>query len=109
MQEISEIPNSMLTGHPVHRLPNNVSFCFKGVQSDSLLLALDEKGLMGSASSACTVLQTKVKESHVLKAMGIPKDYIKGALRLTLGKWTTEKEVHEAAKIVRETLEELRN
>jgi cysteine desulfurase len=76
------------------------------VESESLLLALDLRGLAASSGSACTA--GSLEPSHVLQAMGVPAELAAGALRLTVGRWTTEAEVETAAAWVRETVEELR-
>src|SRR2546428_749091 len=78
------IPGSHLTGHPTNRLPNNASFCFEGVEGESILLNLDLLSIAASTGSACT--SGSVDPSHVLIAMGIPLEQAHGSLRLTLGK-----------------------
>ncbi|MFN3286556.1 MAG: aminotransferase class V-fold PLP-dependent enzyme, partial [bacterium] len=79
---------------------------FEGVESESLLLALDLRGLAASSGSACTA--GSLEPSHVLRAMGLPPERAAGALRLTLGRWTTEAEVDAAVEWVREAVAELR-
>jgi cysteine desulfurase len=78
------IEGSWLMGARAERLPNNVHFCFDGVEGESLLLALDQAGIYASAGSACTT--GSVEPSHVLLAMGVPVERARGALRLTLGR-----------------------
>src|SRR6202030_770535 len=78
------IPGSHLTGHPVQRLPNNASFCFEGIEGESILLNLDLLGFAASTGSACT--SGSVDPSHVLLAMQMPVALAHGSLRLTLGK-----------------------
>lgn len=80
-----------LTGHPLMRLPNHASFCFEDVESESLLLSLDMKGIAASSGSACT--SESLEPSHVLLAMGIPPEVAHGSIRLTLGKDNTEEEI----------------
>ena len=79
---LSRIPHSALNGDPVNRLPGNVSFCFEGVEGESLLLLLDAKGICASSGSACT--SGSLDPSHVLLAIGRPHDAAHGSLRLSL-------------------------
>jgi cysteine desulfurase len=88
---VAAIPDARLTGHPTDRLPNNASFVFKGVEGEQVLLALDLNGVGASTGSACTSASSE--PSHVLTAMGIPPATAHGALRLTLGRGTTEEEI----------------
>src|SRR5436309_3743664 len=96
------IPGSHLTGHPTNRLPNNASFCFEGVEGESILLNLDLLGIAASTGSACTSGSTE--PSHVLVAMGLPAEVAHGSLRLTVGKENTGEDVDvlltEVPKIV---------
>jgi cysteine desulfurase len=85
------IPGSRLTGHPGERLPNNASFCFEGVEGESILLNLDLLGVAASTGSACA--SGSVDPSHVLIALGLPPEWVRGSLRLTLGKTNTEADV----------------
>jgi cysteine desulfurase len=91
IEGVLTIPRSCLTGHPSERLPNNASFCFEGVEGESLLLSLDLLGIAASSGSACT--SGSVDPSHVLIAMGLPPEWSHGSLRLTLGKSNTEADV----------------
>ena len=79
---LSKIPHSALNGDPVNRLPGNVSFCFEGVEGESMLLLLDAKGICASSGSACT--SGSLDPSHVLLAIGRPHDVAHGSLRLSL-------------------------
>lgn len=81
------IPEATLTGHPTERLPNNVSFCFRGTQGEALVVSLDLAGFSVSSGSACTSGDTA--PSHVLLALGLERDLAQGSLRLTLGRETT--------------------
>ena len=85
------VPDAWLMGHRTSRLPNNVHFCFDGVEGESLLLALDQVGIYASAGSACTT--GSVEPSHVLLAMGVPTGRARGAVRMTLGRSTTEQAI----------------
>src|SRR5438552_3752097 len=82
---------SVLTGRPTLRLPNNASFCFEGVEGESILLNLDMLGIAASTGSACTSGSTE--PSHVLVAMGLPPEVAHGSLRLTLGKENTDADI----------------
>jgi cysteine desulfurase len=101
------VPGSQLTGHPTGRLPNNASFCFEGVEGESILLNLDLLGIAASTGSACT--SGSVDPSHVLLAMGLPPEVAHGSLRLTLGKGNTDEDVDTLLKVVPGIIEKLRN
>ena len=79
---LSQIPHSVLNGDPVHRLPGNVNLCFEGIEGESLLLLLDQKGICASSGSACT--SGSLDPSHVLLAIGRPHEVAHGSLRLSL-------------------------
>jgi len=103
---ILTIPGSHLTGHPTDRLPNNASFCFEGVEGESILLSLDLQGIAASTGSACT--SGSAEPSHVLLAMGLPVELAHGSLRLTLGKDTTEEDVDAVLAALPAVIEKLR-
>ena len=88
---LAEIPHSALNGDPVDRLPGNVSFCFEGIEGESLLLLLDAAGICASSGSACT--SGSLDPSHVLLAIGRPHEVAHGSLRLSLCEWNTDEEV----------------
>ena len=88
---LSEIPVSRLNGDWEHRLPGNINFCFEGIEGEALLLRLDLAGVCASSGSACT--SGSLDPSHVLLAIGLPKEVAHGSLRLTLDEWNTEAEV----------------
>ena len=88
---LSKIPHSALNGDPVHRLPGNVSFCFEGIEGESLLLLLDTKGICASSGSACT--SGSLDPSHVLLAIGRTHEVAHGSLRLSLCETNTEAEI----------------
>ncbi len=100
------IPRSRLTGHPIERLPNNASFCFEGVEGESILLNLDLLGIAASTGSACT--SGSVDPSHVLIAMGLPPEWSHGSLRLTLGKENTDTDVDVLLAALPGIIEKLR-
>lgn len=104
---LSQIPYSALNGDLEHRLPGNVSFCFEGIEGESLLLLLDDKGICASSGSACT--SGSLDPSHVLLAIGRPHEVAHGSLRLTLCEENTEEEVDHILKSVPEVVEYLRN
>lgn len=94
-----------LTGHPVERLPHILSLIVRGVDGGSVVLALDLEGIAVSTGSACSSGSDEV--SHVLTAMGYPAEEARGALRLSLGRTTTDAEVDEAARVVPAVLRRL--
>ena len=104
---LSKIPHSALNGDPVHRLPGNVSFCFEGIEGESLLLLLDAKGICASSGSACT--SGSLDPSHVLLAIGRPHEVAHGSLRLSLSEWNTEEEVDYILAETPKIVEYLRN
>lgn len=104
---LTRIPDVRLNGPTGNRLPNNVHFCFPGVEGESLLLSLDMAGVYASAGSACTT--GSVQPSHVLLAMGIPVETARGALRLTLGRSTTVEAIDYTADRLCEIVHELRS
>jgi cysteine desulfurase len=95
-----------LTGHPIDRLPGLLSVLVRGLQGADLVHALDLAGLSCSTGSACTTGSTE--PSHVLTAMGYPAEEARGALRLSLGRVTTDADVDTAASILREVIERQR-
>ena len=103
---LSKIPHSALNGDPVNRLPGNVSFCFEGVEGESLLLLLDAKGICASSGSACT--SGSLDPSHVLLAIGRPHDVAHGSLRLSLCEWNTDEEIDRILVAVPEVVAYLR-
>ena len=104
---LSRIPHSVLNGDANCRLPNNVNFCFEGIEGESLLLLLDDKGICASSGSACT--SGSLDPSHVLLAIGRPHEIAHGSLRLTLSEETTGEEIDCAVAAVTEVVAYLRN
>ena len=104
---LSQIPHSALNGDAVNRLPGNVSFCFEGIEGESLLLLLDMKGVCASSGSACT--SGSLDPSHVLLAIGRVHDVAHGSLWLSLCEYNTEEEVDHILKVVPEVVQYLRN
>lgn len=104
---LSEIPHSALNGDKDKRLPSNVNFCFEGIEGESLLLLLDQKGISASSGSACT--SGSLDPSHVLLAIGRVHDVAHGSLRLSLGEETTEDEVDYLVESTKEVVSYLRS
>ena len=103
---LARIPHSVLNGDPLQRLPGNVNFCFEGIEGESLLLLLDERGISASSGSACT--SGSLDPSHVLLAIGRPHEIAHGSLRLSLSENSTEAEVDYILKAVPEVVDYLR-
>ena len=104
---LEKIPHSALNGDRENRLPNNVSFCFEGIEGESLLLYLDAKGISASSGSACT--SGSLDPSHVLLAIGRVHDVAHGSLRLSLSHYNTEEEIDYILEAVPEVVQLLRN
>lgn len=105
--ELSKIPHSKINGDVGKRLPNNFNMSFEGIEGESLLLLLNDKGICASSGSACT--SGSLDPSHVLLAIGLVHEIAHGSLRLTLSKYTTEDEIDETVAIVPQIVEYLRN
>ncbi len=103
---MEKVPYTRLNGHPVKRLPGNVSFCFQYIEGESLLLNLDMKGIAGSSGSACT--SGSLDPSHVLLAIGLPHEIAHGSLRLSLGDVNTEEDVDYVLEVLPEIVDRLR-
>ncbi len=104
---LSTVPHAALNGDPVNRLPGNVSFCFEGIEGESLLLLLDEKGICASSGSACT--SGSLDPSHVLLAIGRPHEIAHGSLRLSLCEDNTEEQVEYMLKEIPAVVSYLRH
>lgn len=103
---LSEIPHSALNGDMRERMCGNVSFCFEGIEGESLLILLDQKGISASSGSACT--SGALDPSHVLLAIGRVHDVAHGSLRISLGDDATMEEADYIIKSVKEVVEYLR-
>lgn len=103
---LSEIPHSILNGDRNKRLPGNVHFCFEGIEGESLLLLLDQKGICASSGSACT--SGSLDPSHVLLALGRPHEIAHGSLRLSINEENTPEEMAYVITSVKEVVEYLR-
>lgn len=104
---LNEIPHSVLNGDAAHRLPGNVNFCFEGIEGESLLLLLDDKGVYASSGSACT--SGSLDPSHVLLAIGRPHEIAHGSLRLTLSEETSPEEIAYTIGAVKDVVAYLRS
>ena len=107
IEGLSKIPHSALNGDPVNRLPGNVSFCFEGIEGESLLLLLDAAGICASSGSACT--SGSLDPSHVLLSIGRVHDVAHGSLRLSVCHLNTDEEIDHCLKVVPEVVQQLRN
>jgi cysteine desulfurase len=106
IEGVLPIPRSRLTGHPTDRLPNNASFCFEGVEGESILLNLDLRGIAASTGSACT--SGSVDPSHVMVALGLPLEWSHGSMRFTLGKGNTSEDIETVISLLPGVIEKLR-
>lgn len=106
IEGFSEIEHSAINGDATKRLPGNVNFCFEGIEGESLLLLLDDKGIMASSGSACT--SGSLDPSHVLLAIGRVHDVAHGSLRISIDETISDEDVEEIIKSVKEVVEYLR-
>ena len=107
IEGLSRIPHAALNGDAARRAPGNVNFCFEGIEGESLLLLLDQKGICASSGSACT--SGSLDPSHVLLAIGRPHEVAHGSLRLSLAEENTEEEVDYILREVPQVVEYLRS
>lgn len=103
---LNEIPYCRLNGDRTERLPNNINFCFRFVEGESLLIMLDQNGICASSGSACT--SGSLDPSHVLLAIGLPHEIAHGSLRLTLSDRTTKEELDYTVEKIKQIVERLR-
>lgn len=106
IKEVLQIPGTVLNGHRNNRLPNNAHFSFENIVGEELVAALDMTGIACSVGSACTSGQ--LKPSHVLKAIGLSDKMALGSLRVTVGRWTTEEDVHYFITQLKQKIQALR-
>jgi cysteine desulfurase len=102
----ARVPAVRLNGHPTERLPGTANICYRNVESESIVLGLDLKGIAVSAGSACTA--GSVEPSHVLVAMGVPLDWAMGAVRSSLGRSTTAEDVDDVVAAVTDVVAKVR-
>ena len=95
-----------LMGHPQQRLPNNANFCIEGVEGETMLLKLDLRGIGASSGAACASGSTE--PSHVLRALGVPRQLAQGSLRLTVGIDNTPEDIEYALDVITSCVLELR-
>jgi cysteine desulfurase len=103
----ARVPDVRLNGHPTKRLPGTCNMCFKNVESESIVLGLDLKGIAVSAGSACT--SGNVEPSYVLVAMGVPVDWAMGSVRCSLGRGTTAEDIDYVIEATVPLVDKLRN
>ena len=104
---LSEIPYSRLNGGRKHRSSGNVNVSFRGIEGESLILALDIRGIAASSGSACA--SGSIDPSHVLTAIGLDAELAKGSLRLTLGDGNTDEDIDYMLEVLPETIKRLRS
>jgi cysteine desulfurase len=103
---LSRVPDARVSGHPTERLPHHASFVFKGVDGEALLMSLDVEGIACSTGSACT--SGNPEPSPVLLAMGIPREWALGGLRISLGYHTTDAEIDQVLEVLPMCVERVR-
>ena len=103
---LKKIEGSHLNGHPKERLPNNINFSFPGIEGESLIMQLDFLGIAASTGSACS--SEKLEPSHVLLAIGLKPEQAHGSLRLSLGRWTKEKDINYVLEVLPKVVKRLR-
>lgn len=106
VEGLREIGETTYNGHPTERLANNANVSFLGTESESLLMALDMRGIAASSGSACT--SGSLEPSHVLSAIGLAPEVAIGTVRFTLGRWTTSEEIDATIEAMREIVPQLR-
>ena len=103
----AQVPQALLTGaEPPNRLPGHASFCFRDVNGETLLLGLEERGILCSSGSACAAGSTE--PSHVLMALGLPEELAQTAVRFTLGRSTTQAEIDYVLEVLPQVIDEFR-
>jgi cysteine desulfurase len=102
----ARVPDVRLNGHPTARLPGTASICYRHVESESIVLGLDLRGIAVSAGSACT--SGNVEPSYVLVAMGVPLDWAMGAVRSSLGRSTTAEDIDYVVECIEPLVRKLR-
>jgi len=103
---LGEIPKTVLNGHPTQRLPNNINVSILDAEGESIVLYLDEAGVACSTGSACT--SESLEPSHVILAIGKPRAYAHGAMRFSLGRSTTKKDIDYVMKVLPGIIKKLR-
>ena len=103
---LKKIPNSHLNGHPEKRLSNNANLWFEFVEGESIVMELDSYGIAASTASACS--SPKLEPSHVLLAIGLKPQEVHGSLRLSLGRFTKEKDINYVLEVLPKVINKLR-
>ena len=103
---LTEISDVNLNGDPVHRLPNNANFSFRGIEGESLLIMLDMRGICASSGSACTA--GSIDPSHVLLATGLSPEEARESVRLTLSDETTMEEIDQTVEALKQIVHDFR-
>jgi cysteine desulfurase len=103
---LSSIPKSHLNGHPAKRLPGNVNVRFDAVEGEAILMLLNARGIQAATGSACS--SHKLQPSHVLLSLGIRPEQVHGSLRLSLGRWTKEKDIDYVLQVLPGVIARLR-
>lgn len=103
---LAEIPDTVLNGHRQDRLSGNAHFCFRNIEGETLLILLDQKGICASGGAACTSGESD--PSHVLLAIGLPREIARGSLRLTLSAENTREELDRTVEAIKEIVGRLR-
>jgi cysteine desulfurase len=106
IKEVLKIKDSYLNGHPTKRLSNNANFWFSFIEGESLVIQLDLAGIAASTGSACSSI--KLEPSYVLLAIGLKPQEAHGSLRVSLGRWTTEKDIDYLLKVLPKIIKQLR-
>ena len=103
---LGSIPNTVINGDPVNRLPNTTNIGFKYIEGEAILLSLDQYGICASSGSACT--SGSLEPSHVLRALGLPYSVLHGSIRFSLSRYTTEAEIDRVLEVLPNIIERLR-
>ncbi len=104
---VNTIPDIRLNGHPENRVANNLSVSFANADAESILLSLDLRGIAVSSGAACAA--GGIEPSHVIKALGLPKEFGNSALRFTLGRSTTRPDLDYTIDVLKEVVERIRS
>ena len=105
--ELGKIPHSKINGSLENHVPGTVNMCFEGIEGESLLLMLDDRGICASSGSACT--SGSLDPSHVLLSIGLPHEVAHGSLRLSIGEYNSMEEIDHIIKVVPEVVAYLRS
>ena len=103
---LNNIPNTVINGDPVNRLPNTTNIGFKYIEGEAILLSLDQFGICASSGSACT--SGSLEPSHVLRALGLPYSVLHGSIRFSLSRYTTEAEIDRVLEVLPGIINRLR-